>query len=151
MRAIRHSVLVTSWRDTASQQAQDDLDGLLNAALPFAQEMLEKHGDFLPYGVSLSLEGEGSMVTGYEGDERPISSEVLSLLIDGLRQQRDRLRAAALVSDVRAGGSDAIRVELEHSEGPTMAVLLPYQKKRLRRGVEYGSLQASASTGHIWT
>lgn len=79
-----------SWRESASQQVKDDLNGLLNGALLVAQQMLENHGDFFPYGVSLSLGGEGSLVAGYEGDEHPSSSDVLSLLIDGLRQQREQ-------------------------------------------------------------
>lgn len=55
------------------------------------------------------------------------------------------------MSDVRLPESDAVRVELEHSEGPSMAVVLPYRKKRLRKGVEYGNLAASAAAPAIWS
>jgi hypothetical protein len=84
---------VTSWRDAASQQAQDDLDGLLNAALPFAQQMLERHGEFFPYGVTLGASGDTRMVAGQPGQgERPPSTEVLALLVEGLRRERETLR-----------------------------------------------------------
>jgi hypothetical protein len=139
-----------SWRDSTSQQAQDDVDGLLNAALPFGQEMLEKHGEFFPYGMALSDDGEARMVAGYTGDEHPPSLEVLALLVDGLREQRDALRAVAIVSDLRTTESDAIRVEIEHREGASMAVLLPYSKRRLRKRVEYGELAATAAEPRIW-
>jgi hypothetical protein len=141
---------MSSWREFTSQQAQDDVDGLLNAALPFGQGMLEKHGEFFPYGVALNDDGESRMVAGYTGDEHPPSLEVLALLVDGLREHRDGLRAAAIVSDVRTTESDAIRVELEHREGACMAVLLPYSKRRLRKGVEYGDLAATAAEPRIW-
>ncbi len=92
-------------RRGASQQAQDDLDGLLNAALPAGQEMLEKDGEFFPYGVALRTDGEARMVAGYTGDEHPPSAEVHALLVDGFREQRDDLRAVAIVSDVRTSDS----------------------------------------------
>lgn len=46
--------------------------------------------------------------------------------------------------------SEAIQVELEHVEGHALTVLLPYTKKRLRRGVDYGPLRAEACTRRIW-
>jgi hypothetical protein len=140
-----------SWRDEASPEAQDDLEGLLDAALPFAQQMLEKHGEFFPYAVALDEAGEVRMVAADPGlGERPLSTDVLDTLVAGLREERDRLRAAGLVSDVRLQQSDAVRVELEHRDGHAIAVLLPYKTRRLRRGVEYGEMAAIAGVHQIW-
>ncbi|MFZ6002469.1 MAG: hypothetical protein ACOYXM_00915 [Actinomycetota bacterium] len=128
---------MTSWRDDASQQAQDDLDGLVGAALPFAEEMLDQRGEFFPYALALDEAGEARVVAGDPGGgEQPASLDVLATLIEGLRLEKDSLRAVALVSDVRLPESDAVRVELEHREGHALAVFLPYKKKRMRRGVE---------------
>lgn len=142
---------MTSWRDTASQQAQDDLDRLLDESLPFAQEMLEKHGEFFPYALAMSTTGEISHMAGDPGDgEQPASVAVLEVLTEGLRAARETNRAAALVSDVRLADSDALRVELEHKEGQAIVVLLPYRKKRLRRGVDYEPMRASGGERKIW-
>jgi len=143
---------VTSWRDSATPEAQDDLDGLVNAALPFATQLLEEHGEFFPYGVALDASGEARMVAGDPGQgEQPASLDVLATLVSGLRDQRDSLRAVALVSDVRLADSDAVRVELEHRDGHAMAVLLPYKKKRLRRGMDFGDLTAGPGSQQVWS
>lgn len=140
-----------SWRDSTSEQAQADLDALLNAALPFAEEMLGKHGEFFPYAVAIDGDGEAKMVGANPGlGERPASTEVLAMLVDGLRQQRDGLRAVGLVSDVRLERSDAVRVETEHVEGIAITVFWPYTKKRLRRGVEFGDLAAVPGEPQVW-
>lgn len=142
---------MASWRDAASQQAQDDLDGLVNAALPFAQQMLDKHGEFFPFAVAVDLHSDIRMILGDPDlGERPPSAEVLSTILHQFRRIRDEFRAVARVADVRAADSGAVRFELEHSEGPSMAVFLPYKKRRLRSGVEYGSLAATVAAPAVW-
>jgi hypothetical protein len=143
---------VASWRDVASQQAQDDLDGLSNTTLPFAKQMLEKSGEFFPFGATVAVSGETAFLAGDPGQgEHPRSTDVLSLLVDGLRIKRADLRAVATCFDVRLPDSDAVRVELEHQEGQALAVMLPYKKKRLGRGVEYGDLRAGVANKQVWT
>ncbi len=144
---------MTSWRDTASVQAQADLDCLLNPALGFAQQQLEKHGEFFPYAVVVRADSETEMVASRPDvtDDRPPSADVVTACRTTLAERRDQLRAAAVIADVRLpGGEDAIRVELEHTEGPALTILLPYSKKRFGRGIEYGQLQAAAGTRHVW-
>src|SRR5205823_540247 len=50
----------------------------------------------------------------------------------------------------RLPDGDAVRVELEHAEGQAIAVLLPYKKKRLGRGLEFQSLRAGTGSRQIW-
>lgn len=144
--------IMTSWRDSASQQEQDALDDLLNAALPLAEQMLQRHGEFYPFGASISEEGETQFYMGDPNErEFPESQAVIDVLVEGFRDRRDSLNAIALVSDVRLVGSDAIRVELEHRAGHSMAAFLPYTKKRLRKGVEFGAMSASSNDPQVWT
>jgi hypothetical protein len=143
---------MASWRDSASQQCQDDLDGLLNVTLPFAQQMLAKSSEFYPFAAAVTVGGETRLTAPEPGqDDHPASAEVLSSLFDALRQDRADLRAVAICSDVRLPDSDAVRVELERRDGQAMAVLLPYKKKRLGRGFDYSQLRGGQADQHVWT
>lgn len=143
---------MTSWRDTATQQAQDDLDGLLSPALGFAQQQLDKHGEFYPYAVAVDLEGQQRLVAVDSDEDRPASVDLIASLGAILAEQREALRAAAIVSDVHVPqlDQDAIRVQLEHGEHIALVILLPYRKARFGRGIKYGDLQASAGEPSIW-
>lgn len=142
---------MSSWRDNASQQAQDDLDELLNASLPFTLQMLDGHGEFFPYGIVIGTDGEIRMVAGDPNlGEQPPSAAILASIVEGLRSERDTIRAAALVSDVRLADTDAVQVETEHVEGQAMAALLPYRRTKLRRSVKYGPLTAGQADPQIW-
>jgi hypothetical protein len=142
---------MTSWRDSASPQAQDDLDGLLNATLPVAQQMLEKHGEFYPFGAFVTASGETQLLAGDLGQEQPASADLLSFLVERLQQERATLRAVALCSDVQLPDSGAVRIELEHQDGHAMAILMPYKKKRFGRGVEYDDLRGRTAHKQVWT
>jgi hypothetical protein len=140
---------MTSWRDSLSAEAQADMDNMLDAALPFAQQMLAKHGEFYPYAVSMSAGGEVAMVAAEVGKEKAASIDVLALLYEGLASRAQELRAAAVVSDVKLGSvEDAIRVEIEHREGGALAVVLPY--KTQRGGIKYGDLAAIPAEPRMW-
>ena len=139
------------WRDTASQQAQDDLDGLLGPALGFAQQQLDKYGEFYPYAAVADRAGQQRMVAGDADNEHPQSGDLITALVNTLSAQREDLRATAIVADVRAAEvGDAIRVTLEHVEQTALTVLLPYQSRRLGRGMDYGTLRVSTADALIW-
>ena len=143
---------MTSWRDSVSQEAQDDLDGLLNAVLPLAENLLGKSGEFFPFGGLVSIHGEAAMTAADPGlGEHPASQDVLANLYDGARANASDSRAAAFVADVRANGSDAVRVELEHQEGVALVVLLPYALSRFKKTVSFGQMSVSAAQPRIWS
>jgi len=146
-----HPRVMTSWRESASQQAQEDLDTLLNAVLPFAQQTLAKYGELFPFGAAVSSHGQLELLAAEpDGGERPGSEAVLQALHDGARVSCGTRRAFAFVADVRAGAVDAVRLELEHQEGTALVMLVPYGRSEVTKEVTFG--QMTGSTGHpsVW-
>jgi hypothetical protein len=150
--SVPRSGAMASWRDSTSQTAQDDLDGLLDAVLPLAERLVRKSGEFYPFGGVVSRQGETSLTAADPGvGEHPTSQDVLTQLHEAARAQRDETRAFAFVADVQVNGSDAIRVELEHEEGAALVVLLPYARNRFKKSVTLGAMSASQGRRRIWT
>jgi hypothetical protein len=143
---------MTSWRDTTSVQAQDDLDGLLDPALSFATSQLEKRGAFYPYAVVVLADGGHKFVMQDLKDTHPTSAQIITSLIVVLTDQREELRATAIVADarIREQSCDTVRVTLEHREGQAMNVLLPYRKRRFRAGIEYYPIETVPADTYIW-
>ena len=115
--------------------ASSDLNELFSAARSFAELMLSKEGEFIPFGVSMDVNGQVAMVAGDVGDEHPQSAQVIVLLQDSFRESAMRdgaIRAAGVCLDVRLvppGGdarSDAICVRLAHISGEAIEVYVPY-------------------------
>jgi hypothetical protein len=83
--------------------AHPDLDQLLNALLPFGQQMLSRHGEFFPFGSAMTVDGKIEAHAAYDGDEQPPSQQLIDLLTQGFRQQATagQIRAAAICYDGR--------------------------------------------------
>lgn len=134
-----HSVVAQSWRDDVPAPVQDDIDECFGCILDLVEHLLGKSGEFFPVGATLESSG-GSANPFAIGDddlgERPESSAVLERLYAVAAGQRSSIVAAAFATAVRvADGQDAVRVEVEHVDGPALEILIPYRRSRLRRSV----------------
>jgi hypothetical protein len=146
---------MATWRDTASAQAQRDLDDLLNTALGFAQQQLTTRGEFYPYAVAIRIDGQTEMLAGRPdpADDHPAAPDVIAACAEQLRSRQTQLRAGAIVSDVRLpdlDGSDAIDIALEHAEGQALRVQLPYTRQQPGKDIGYGQLRAAPAGRQIW-
>jgi hypothetical protein len=142
---------MTSWRETISEEAQNDLDSLLNAALTLAEQTLVKYGEFFPYGAGVNTDGQTALVaTDPDLGDRPAPDEVLAMLYDRARAQSEEWRAMAIVATVTIPEGDAVRVELEHREGAALLVLMPFSIDPETREVTTGDLSAGAAEPRVW-
>lgn len=137
--------------------AHPDLEELLNALLPFAQQQLARRGAFLPFGAQMTANGEVSLGASYTGEDPSQATDLLDMLVRGFQQEATsgRIRAAAVCVDVLVTppGSttkmDAICVQLEHREGGDVMVYVPYRKGWFGR-VKYGELFATEGLRRIF-
>jgi hypothetical protein len=114
----------------------DQLTNILEICVEFANEMLSKRGDFLPFGAHIQNDGNAGMVAGHIG-EYPDKVELYKFLLDGFRSsvaKGDALAVALAVNvDIPAEYDpefpDGIRVLVE-SEGYSRFIYFPYNLDR---------------------
>jgi hypothetical protein len=130
--------------------AHPDIDNLMNAILPFAQQMLAKHGEFYPYGSTMTIDGQIVSKGAYDGDDHPPSQRLIDLMTLAFRQQAaaGQIRAAGICYDVctippgQAEKTDTICIGLEHQSGQRVSVFLPYKKDKIGK-IQLGELFAT--------
>ena len=113
---------------------KEECEELMNALVPFAQQMLSKHREFLPFGGTMSVDGKIANSMSSTGEERPTSQALIDLLEDGFREgAKKRLyKATAIVVDIltippgKKTKQDAIEVRLDHVSGLSVKVIIPY-------------------------
>jgi hypothetical protein len=129
---------------------------LMNAALPFAEQMLLKHGEFFPYGSALTANGEIAGVGVYDGREQPPSKDGILLLKQAFQHgvKSGEYTATAPLYDVRiilpSSGkkSDAIAVSLNHQGDYSVIVMFPYEIKRGQ--LQFGEVFAQMGEADIF-
>ena len=109
----------------------EDLDRLLGASVEAAVGMLSADGEFYPFALAVTADGDVVGPAVEPGTDHPTAEEVSLLLLASLRAARDSLRAASICSDVRIVADsgeerDAIRVELEAPDQDPVVVVVPY-------------------------
>ncbi len=137
--------------------AHPDLDELLNNLLPFAQEMLAKHGEFFPFGATVASDGEVRL-NAAEPDDDSDSLKMIDQLERGFgcEAAQGAIRAAAICLDVRVAlpkdgrKTDAVCVRAEHENGECPEVYLPYQKSSTGH-LTYGELFAVPGRAKIFS
>jgi hypothetical protein len=114
--------------------AKDDCNQLLNAALPFAEQMLRDHGEFFPFGAQMLPDGEIVSVAADDGEHHSRSQNLIDVLQAAFKAGAadGQLLATALVYDVRvvppgaSEKSDAIALNLDHRDSYSVTVFFPY-------------------------
>ncbi len=115
----------------------DHLHSALNYCVDFARLMLEKSGEFHPFGAIVNATGDVEARGAWTGEEFPKGQDVYELLMEGLRAELldGRAIAIAVAADVNipeqyaAPYRDGLRVALE-SPGYSRFVYMPYHLKR---------------------
>ena len=111
-----------------------DLDALLNDLLPFAERMLSEHGEFYPFGGSITADGRHISVGAKNSSDHPKSQELIDIMTHEFRSQASegKIRAAGICFDVRVvppgqiDKTDAIQLALERKGGDAVDVFVPY-------------------------
>ncbi len=145
---------MSSWRDGVSADAQAQLDSLLDSCLSLARRYLERASEFDPFAVFLGDDGRYIHME-YSKERKGKPPEVETILVNLLEQLR------AVAKDARCTGivlnsrldkerTDALEVRLEHADGGSLIVLLPYKRALFGGATEYGQLRGFAGTRLVW-
>jgi len=117
-----------------SPETRKDFDNLLQLLVPFAEQMLRKHGEFYPFGAMVTTEGELSPCKTEEQSEMPDSNQVITSLVNALQNEvrNGKIRAAGTCHDGRITQGDkkqdVIILHLEHLTGSVYKGYIPYKK-----------------------
>ena len=131
-------------------EPSDEIQEILNFLLPYAEQMLNEHGEFYPYAAALDTEGELNAVDAeVDDDASPDVGEVLLALHEGLRERaaEGAIRATGIAADVTLTDpdsgetTDAVQVELDHADADAVDIFVPYETED--EGIKFGELVAA--------
>ena len=114
-----------------------DTKKLIDYSVDFADKMLTDNQEFFPFAAAIDFTGNLIMTSDFEGDDFPLSQEVINKLQSILDRQLDckERRAYALTYDVRVQKDnlseivDAIAIKIKHID--TQGITVYYFAYRL--------------------
>lgn len=125
-------------------ELKSEISALADPLFEFSEQCLRKHGNFLPHGAVLTVDGKVELVGAHTGQEKTNSTEVLPLLHEGLRSKaaEGHIKAVGVAENVTVTQpgqrpTSAVKVVFEHRRGLAVALYLPFEK-RLFKGYQFG-------------
>ena len=156
----------TAQAGSVQTSPDEDMSRLLGALLPFAQESLEKHGAFYPFGASVAVTGQ-LLISGIDvTEEMPQHDEIVRSMLNVFTTLAGdgEIRAAGVCTNVRfrqtadapltlregaQEWADAVRFALEHASGVSVQCLLPYRVAAPGK-VEFGEITAHEKPAEVF-
>jgi len=137
-------------RLSRQERIQQDLDELLSQSAMLAKALLVRNGEFFPFGATIGKRGKFNLVTPTPEGDRPTSQDVITAVLNDFGSDRDALRATSITAlATTESGAEAVRVELEHADGPSIVIALPYSRKP-NGSFEYGEMEAHHTGRRVW-
>ena len=131
---------------------KEECEKLMDVLLPFALQMLERYGEFYPFGGMITRDGKIVQIGAMDDDmDHPKSQPLIDTMVSTFREKAKNgdCRATGIVVDVkvvppdRAEKVDAIQLRMDHHDGYSVEVFFPYE----RRGKNIEVQPAFASKG----
>lgn len=102
----------------------DNTQRLIDYSVEFAKRMLTENQEFFPFAVTLNIHGDLIPATFFDGDDQPLSEDLLNnlqFLVDNKLSKREVI-AYALTYDVlvkkndHSKKNDVITVKIKHTD-----------------------------------
>jgi len=130
-------------------EPKEEIERLLQYLLPFAEESLNRDGEFYPYAATVASDGEVKSVSAAAGEEPDVGDLLLTLHAELREQAADgAIRASGIAADVTLTDpdsgttTDAVQLELDHADAEAVDVYVPYETAG--DGIKFGELVAAA-------
>jgi hypothetical protein len=129
-------------------EPKQEIEALLNFLLPFAEEMLNKNGEFFPYAATVAADGEVAAVATDLGEDPDVADLLVALHAQlGVEAAQGSIRASGIAADVTLTDpdsgetTDAVQLELDHADADAVDIYVPYESAA--GGVKFGELVAA--------
>jgi len=142
---------MSDWRERVSGPALADFELLMGTVLPSAESTLKRFGHLQPFGASVTTDGD---IVRLNADPRlgqnPPARDVVRHVYGSARAAAFARRSIAVVQTGRSGGSDAMRIDMEHRDGQCVTVVVPYAISRFKKTYTRGTLVAGPCEPRVW-